>query len=85
MTDLLVRQSENDKKALIFLYGTPISELAWGLWYEQVLPVRTVSFVREIRQESLSMLYQFFFSDGMGSVVFSLTFSSEGLDPSVFP
>ena len=84
MTDLLVRQSENDKKALIFLYGTPISELAWASGTEQVLPVRTVSFVREIRQESLSMLYQFFFSDGMGSVVFSLTFSSEGLDPSIF-
>jgi hypothetical protein len=69
MTDLLVLQSENDKKALIFLYGSPISESARGLWYEQVLPVRTVSFVQEIRQESFSMFYQFFFSDGMSSLL----------------
>ena len=69
MTDLLVLQSENDKKVLIFLYGSPISELARGLWYEQVLPVRTVSFVQEIRQESLSMFYQFFLSDGMSSLL----------------
>jgi hypothetical protein len=84
MTDLLVRHSENDKKALILLYGTPILEFASGLWYEQVLRVPTVSFVREIRQESLSVLHQFFLSDGMGSFVFSLTFSSEGLAPPIF-
>ena len=39
-TDLLVRESGNDKKALISLYGTSVSELAWGQRYEQLLPVR---------------------------------------------
>ncbi len=42
-TDLLVRESGNDKKALISLYGTSVSELAWGQRYEQRLPFRTVS------------------------------------------
>ena len=83
MTETLVRQSEIDKKALIFLYEAPVSELASSLWYEQVLPAVAVSFVREIRQESLSVSYQFFLSDGMGSFVFSLTFSSGDLSPSI--
>jgi len=43
-----------------------------------------LSFARKIRQESLSMLYRFFLSDEMGSFVFSLTFSSENLAPSMF-
>ena len=56
-------------------YSRPLTE---------VLPVRTVSFVREINQDSLLWLYQFFLSNGMGSFVFSLTFSPKDLAPSIF-
>jgi hypothetical protein len=84
MPDSLVRHSEHDRKRFIFFYGTPISGLSRGFRCEQVLPARTVSLVREIRQKSLSMLHQFFLSDGMGSFIFSLTFSSEDFTPPIF-